>query len=248
MEKPDRREILSRVAAGTITPEEAAAQLDSIKAVHQSADTAIRKVQVVRRLGSLEIIGDASVRDAVAEGPHQARIDGDIMVFEAETADDWGGFFFGFGRNAGKEKLLIRLNPSLALDLQLQAGSCRVRGMEGPIRADVQAGSAVIEGIRGELNLSVQAGSVRASGRLDDGDSRIGCDAGSVSLQLEPGSSVRIKARASMGKVDLPGTAAINGIQEVTIGDGAGSLLIDSNMGSVRVTASTSPLSRASSR
>jgi len=237
MNKPDRREILSRVAAGTITPEEAASQLDSIKTADQSPDARIRKVQVVRRLGTLEIIGDASVRDAVAEGPHQARIDGDVMVFEAETTDDCGGFFFGLGRNVGKEKLLIRVNPSLALDVQLQAGNCRVRGVQGPIRADVQAGSAVIEGIRGELNLSVQAGSVRASGRLDDGDSRIGCDAGSVSLQLEPGSSVRIKARASMGKVDLPGAAAINGVQELTIGDGAGSLLIDTNMGSVKVTA-----------
>jgi hypothetical protein len=237
MSKPDRREILSRVAAGAITPEEAASQLNSISASEAQAEPGIRKIRVLRRLGTLEVVGDATVRDAVAEGPHRARLDGDVMVFESETADEWGGFFFGLGRNAGNEKLLIRCNPSMGLDLELQAGSCRVRGVEGPIRADVQAASAVIEGFRDGLNLTVQAGSVRASGQLKDGDSRIGCDAGSVNLHLEPGSSVRVKARASMGRVELPGAVAIRGAQEVTVGKGEGSLLIDTNMGSVRVTA-----------
>ena len=75
MSKADRREILSRVAAGTITPEEAASQLDAINADERQAESSIRTVRVVRQLGSFEIVGDPSVRDAVAEGPHHARID-----------------------------------------------------------------------------------------------------------------------------------------------------------------------------
>jgi autotransporter translocation and assembly factor TamB len=86
----------------------------------------------------------------------------------------------------------------------------------------------------------VQAGSVKASGRLAGGDSRITCDAGNVNLNLEPGSSVRIKAHTTIGKVELPGQVRINGrgiAEDVTIGDATGSLVIEANMGSVRVTA-----------
>lgn len=241
MSRADRREILSRVAAGTITPEDAAAQLDAINGSEADAEGAIRKVRVIRQLGSLEIVGDPTVRDAVAEGPHRARIDGDVMVFDSPTGDeDDGGFFFGIGPNLANQKLLLRVNPSLGLDLHLQAGSCRVRGVEGPIHADVQAGSATIEGFAKPFDFSVQAGSVKASGCCNEGESRIACDAGSVNLHLERGSGLRVKARAHMGKVVLPGDATVSGSrasQEIVIGDGGGSLVIDTSMGSVKVTA-----------
>jgi len=237
MNEADRRQILTRVAAGTISPEEGAHQLDSIKTGEEPADSGIRKVRIERQLGTVEIVGDPNVRDAVAEGPHQARIEGDVMIFSRHTTTEHGGFFFGVTGYAGPDKLLVRMNPALALELQMQAGSCRVRGIEGPIRADVQAGSATIDGFRGALNLSVQAGSVKASGRLDHDESRINCDAGSVTLNLEPGSSVRISARASMGKVELPGESAVSGggLRAATVGDGDGTLSIECHMGSVKV-------------
>jgi hypothetical protein len=197
-------------------------------------------VRVARHLGSVEIVGDPSVREAVAEGPHRARVEGDTMVFEPDPAIDEGSFMFGFGRNWASDKLLIRVNPAAALDLQIQAGNCRVRGVEGPIRADVQAGSATIDGFRSPLTLGVQAGSIRASGRLDEGESRISCDAGSVNLTLERGSSVRIVSRATMGKIELLGEtgASVNrGSHEATIGDGAALLNVTTNMGSVRISA-----------
>lgn len=238
MSKADRREILSRVAAGTITPEEAASQLDAINHTEE-AESTIRKVQIVRQLGVVEVVGDPSVREAVAEGPHNARIDGDVMVFEAEGSHEHEGFIFGLGRHFPEGKLLVRMNPTLELELRVQAGSCRVRGVEGNIRADVQASSATIDGFASPLNLSVQAGSLRATGRLDGGDSRIACDAGSVSLHLVRGSSVKIHARASMGKVELPGGPAVSGAvrsQEATVGGGSGSLTIETSMGNVKVT------------
>jgi hypothetical protein len=40
-----------------------------------------------------------------------------------------------------------------------------------------------------------------------------------------------------MGKVTLPGDAGARGAQEVIIGDGTASLKIETNMGSVKVTA-----------
>ena len=240
MSKVDRREILSRVAAGTISPEEAASQLDSLNRAEAAAEPTVRTVRVARHLGSVEIVGDPSVREAVAEGPHRARVEGDTMVFEPDPSIDEGTFMFGFGRNWASDKLLIRVNPAAGLDLQIQAGNCRVRGVEGPIRADVQAGSATIEGFRGPLTLGVQAGSIRASGRLQDGESTISCDAGSVNLAFERGSSVRIVSRATMGKVELLGDAgafANRGGHEATIGDGAALLNVTTNMGSVRISA-----------
>lgn len=240
MSKPGRREILSRVAAGTITPEDAAIELDRLNQAEAAAEPTVRTVRVVRHLGSVEIVGDPLVREAVAEGPHRAHVEGDTMVFEPELTDDEGSFLFAFGRSWSNDKLLIRVNPSAGLELQVQAGNCRVRGVEGPIRADVQAGSASIEGFRSPLTLAVQAGSIRASGRLDEGESRINCDAGSVNLTLERGSSVRIVSRATMGKVELPGVADVygnRGGQEATVGEGTALLNVTTNMGSLRITA-----------
>ncbi|TMD49515.1 MAG: hypothetical protein E6I86_03760 [Chloroflexi bacterium] len=241
MSKADRREILSRVAAGTISPEEAAAQLDAVAKDREDTEPRIRCVRVIKRLGAAEVIGDPNVRDAVADGQHRARIDGDVMIIEGETANEPGTFitrsWLGFPEHSSGDRLVVRVNPALELDLQVQAGSLRVNGVDGPIRADVQASSATIDGFRKPLDLKVQAGSIRANGRLDDGESRIACDAGSVNLHLERGSSVRVNARAHLGKITLPGEAGDRGAQDVTIGDGTASLVIETNMGSVRVTA-----------
>jgi hypothetical protein len=240
MREADRREILSRVANGTLTPEEAASQLDSLDADQRQPESSIRKVRIARQLGAFEIVGDPSVRDAVAEGHHHARIDGDVMVFEGWGSGGPGGFIFGFGRNLADDRLLVRMNPALALEVKVQAGDCRVRGIEGPIRADVQAGSATIDGFASAIDFSVRAGDLRATGRLDSGTSRIACQAGSVALHLERGSSVRIKARSSLGDIELPsGTTQVGetGAEELVVGDGAAALAIETTIGSVKVTA-----------
>lgn len=239
MGKLDRREILSRVASGTLSPEEAASQLDAVNAGERQAESSIRTVKVVRQLGSAEITGDSSVRDAVAEGPHHARVDGDVMEFEGGTSDEPGGFMFGFARNLASGELLVRMNPALGLDVKVLAGDCRVRGVQGPIRANVQAGSATIDGFASAVDFSVKAGELMASGRLDSGDSRIVCKGGSVTLHLERGSSVRIKARSSMGDIELPDRASQTspkGTADFVIGGGAASLAIETTMGSVKVT------------
>src|SRR5438270_3181413 len=156
MSKPDRRQILSRVAAGTITPEDAASQLDASAEDQKNSEPSIRRVQVIKRLGAAEIIGDSSIRDAVAEGLHRARIEGDTMIIEGQMREEWGSFVFGTPRNVGPDRLIVRINPSLRLELQIQAGNCRVSGVEGPIRADVQASSATFDGFSKPLDLTVQ--------------------------------------------------------------------------------------------
>ncbi|HEV2966934.1 MAG TPA: DUF4097 family beta strand repeat-containing protein [Candidatus Dormibacteraeota bacterium] len=257
-----QREILSQVAAGTLSAEEGAARLDSLGDTAGATASAVsptppaplpsgvvaRQVRIVSQFGSAEVFGDPSVAFATADGPHRARQEGDTMVIEHEPFDDMDSFSFGHGRHIAvngldvhRRKLTVRMNPDLALIASVQAGNVRVDGVHGPITGDVQAGNCKVAGFRGTLNLYVQAGNVSASGRLDGGASKVRCEMGSVKINLEKGSSVRIGARSTLGKVAIDGekaeraTAGSSG-REVIIGSGAGTLDVECTMGSVKVT------------
>ena len=249
-----RREILTQVAAGTITAEEGAARLESLDAPAPSAPvtaTAVRQVKVVSQLGSAEIVGDPSVAFAVADGPHRARQEGDVMTIEHQPIDSDDTFSFRHGgsrrivingSDIRRRQLTVRMNPDLALVANVQAGSVRVEGVHGSITSEVQAGNFIASDIRGPLNLVVQAGNVQASGRIDSGASKVRCEMGSVKINLEKGSSVRISTRTTLGKVAIEGAGTDRagiapGGREVTIGSGAGTLEVECTMGSVKVTA-----------
>jgi hypothetical protein len=218
---------------------------------------AAARIRVVAMIGTADIVGDPTVREAVADGPHVARRDGDALVVEG---NDYGfglpgmqGFIFNW---AGPERmqrmhrmhrlrrhrhgwsdlapLRVRVNPDLPLEVDAQAGRVRIRGVHAAIRANVQAGSTDIEDFRGPLDLGAQAGSITARGRLDGGASRIHCDAGSVRLYLERGSSVRVTAHSTLGKVVFNSADAR---MPWVVGGGEGTLEIESTMGSVKVKA-----------
>lgn len=240
-----QREILSQVAAGTITPEEGAARLEALESQtstegRPSAPAAptsgIRQVTVNSRFGNAEIIGDSSVAGAVAEGPHRARQDGDTIVIDQSPLSGDTGFEFvrPFGRISisgfdPHSKLTVRMNPALALRTRVQAGNLRIQGVKGPVTSDVQAGNCVVEGFAGPVNLSVAAGNIDASGRLDGGTSWIKCQMGEVKLRLDRTSNVRISARTTMGDVK------VEGVKDQVVGAGAGSLEISCTMGDVKV-------------
>lgn len=242
-----QREILNQVANGSISAEEGAARLQALESGVQPQVQApppppvppARAVRVVSQFGVTEVIGDPTIAFAVADGPHQARQEGDTMVIEHEPIEDPGSFFFGEGRRRRQRRLAVRMNPDLALLASVQAGTVRVEGLHGPITAEVQAGNCNVSGFRGPLNLSVQAGNVSASGRLDAGSSRIRCEMGAVKIGVEKSSSVRIAARTTMGKLSIYAgrehTSATSGTREVTIGSGAATLDIECTMGNVSV-------------
>jgi len=214
-------------------------------------------------LRGVQVIGDPTVREAVAEGPHIARHEGDAIVIESEPDEDWRDLR-EFGRSASfsfshwgpggvrmrarpsimNRNLVVRMNPDLPLEARVEAGSLPTRGVHGPITARVSAGSARLDDFASPLDIDVAAGSVKARGRLDYGESHIRCDAGSVKLQLERGSSVRIKTEAHLGSVtidDQEPSGRRSGILgsdagSATIGSGAGRLDIEVNLGSVKVT------------
>ncbi|HZQ83393.1 MAG TPA: hypothetical protein VFA83_01070, partial [Acidimicrobiales bacterium] len=214
-------------------------------------------------LRGVQVIGDPTVREAVAEGPHIARHEDGAIVIESEPDEDWRDLR-EFGRSASfsfshwgpggvrmrtrpsimNRNLVIRMNPDLPLEARVEAGSLTTRGVRGPIMARVSAGSARIDDFASPLDIDVAAGSVKARGRLDRGESHIRCDAGSVKLQLDRGSSVRISTEAHLGSVTIDDQepsgrrAGLLGSDagSATIGGGAGRLDIEVNLGSVKVT------------
>jgi hypothetical protein len=266
---PDRREILERVASGEISPEEADQLLRSLDGTPSPeapapTGTKIRTVKVTAGFGAIVVSADPTVAEAEIEGRHSASIDGDVLVIRGEQWTDdedapgpgaftihLGGrnrrkrFHLG-GLHIGGERtnLRIRMNPSLGLDARIDAGPMAINGILGPIRARSAAGPIALEGFEGPLDVSVNAGAVRASGRLTHGDSRIRSDAGAVRVELDPSSSVSIRAEAALGKVLVLGDDAPKrgrfgpGRQEATIGDGTGTLRVETAMGSIHVTTS----------
>jgi len=251
-----QREILSQVAAGQISAAEGAARLEALESppvavaaalppTQAAAPAAARLVNVSSVFASAEVVGDPSVDFAVAEGPHRARIEGDTLFIEQSPVGHGETFSFGDARHVinalgpQNRELIVRMNPSLALRVKVQAGNVRVEGVHGPITAEVQAGNCEVSDLRGPLNLSTRAGNISAAGRLELGASKIRCQMGEVKLNLEKGSSVRITARTTLGDVAIEGSGAIptpgKGGAEVIVGSGKATLECDCTMGSIRV-------------
>jgi hypothetical protein len=251
MDESERRQIIEAVARGELTPQEAAERFEEAETRSVAAQLppppprsgGVSAVRILSDFGDVRVFGDASVAGAVANGPHEATEEGSTLVIRTRWVDGGGWVFrdrhsrikVGDGQ---EERVDVRMNPRLPLDLRVRAGQVRIEGVEGPIKGEVQAGEVRIDGFRMPIGIDVAAGEVRARGRLDQGESYIRCKAGHVRLDLERGSSVRVRARATLGQVDLDEEShfAIAGrAQERVIGGGAGTLDIQSAVGQVEV-------------
>jgi hypothetical protein len=251
-----RRQIIAQVADGSLSPEDAAAKLEQLDGPASGAvgvadppgpAAPALTICVGVALGQVTVIGDASVREAVADGAHTARHDGDQLVIEGDPLKN-NGFTFGnskgwFKSHPWKEPLVVRMNPELALQVMVQGGRASVRGVTGTIKAEVHAGAIDLAGFESPIDIDVEAGSVKASGRLTRGSSRIKCDAGSVRLDLRPDSSLRVTAHSELGQVKLDGggwrtEAHPDSTSETAvIGAGEGTLAVEVNVGAVRLVA-----------
>ncbi|HZQ27943.1 MAG TPA: hypothetical protein VFA94_09600 [Acidimicrobiales bacterium] len=273
----ERRRILEQVAAGAISPEEAADLLAALDAGRQPPppppaqvapppgspppgaappgspppgaappgspppptpgdDTPVQRIRVRAAFRAVSVVGDSGVRTATVDGEHTASVEGDTLRIEGVVEPAAGFAFIRSGPAAARaamrasahniRPLVVRMNPSLALDSDVDAGTVTVVGVRGPIRARTSAGSVRIEDFESPLDLHVTAGSVVARGRLDHGSSRIECEAGKVSLRLTSDSSVEVRGRVNLGKLS---------IAEERIGAGAGLLDVVANLGAVEV-------------
>jgi hypothetical protein len=243
-ERGETSEILRKVARGDLSPEDAAALLADVgrrepAAVPATGHQAAARVRVIRSAGRAEIIGDTGVREVVVEGAHRIHRGGDTVVVEAVADEGSGGERsrrrrFAEGVGGHSDMIRVRMNPDLALQIEGQAGSVSIRNVRAPIVCDALAGSTSIEGFGSPIQVSLRAGSVRARGRLDHGHSRLSCEAGSILLHLEHGSSVRVAAPEAGPRVSVEGRQA-GGVW--VIGGGVGTLDLVARTGSIRVTA-----------
>lgn len=247
-----RRKILEAVAAGRMDPGDAANALADLDApaspdepdppsdelaervverrvlVHGGNDTQLRVVRVDATFRAVEIVGDPGVHEAVAEGPHRVRWEGDALVIDGATGLDDDDFdddedddrvefgewfrtrgprmhkvrFSSGGRGDYRPRpLRVRMNPDIGLEARVEAGPLKILRVHAPIKARVTAGPLVIEDFASPIDVRVAAGKVDATGRLDRGESTIDCDAGKVRLHLTHGSHARVTASATLGKV-----------------------------------------------
>lgn len=144
------------------------------------------------------------------------------------------------GRQRRSPALKVRVNPHLPLEAGIKAGAMSITGVTAPITAEADAASLQIKGFTGPLDAKVNAGKLEATGRIAEGASRIECNAGKIDLRLDPGSSVKITARAELSRVNLPGAETRSGgllgsEHEATVGGGAATLTMEVNVGSATV-------------
>lgn len=142
--------------------------------------------------------------------------------------------------SAAGSHLRVRVNPDMEVDVRIDAGPVQVIDVRGPIKARAAAGPLTVEGFEGPIDLGVNAGAIRAVGRLTFGESKISSDAGAVRVELDEDSSVHVTGDAALGKVAIDcdtseAATKFGSHSETTIGDGDGTLRIETAMGSIHV-------------
>lgn len=232
-----------------MSPEEAARAFDETHTEPEPGPTAKRKVKISAAARSVRVIGDPTVTEASVDGRHRAHhTSGTLHIDGTVKPNEDHGFSFdgpaGWHRQwqhwrQFTEPLVVRVHPAAALDIELSAGSLSVQDVTGPLTVVLAAGSARLDDVSGPLNIETRAGALRISGRIDADESRIRCEAGSVSLHLSEGSSVRIRAHAELGRVRVAGLGPTDSVfgasRQFTVGSGNGALDIDTTMGSIEI-------------
>jgi hypothetical protein len=263
MSDEERRALLEAVAAGEISPEEAARRLGSGDDASAPADgatttseaTEARRLRVDATGAALRIIGDPDISGVLVDGEHEIEeLDDATVVIRCHPlrnlvgagAFSGGGGFrihgagshrrIDFGSVAAGIRTTIRMNPHLPLAIDLNAGSVNARGVHGPIDVDVDAGAAHLRDVRGPITAAVNAGALTVEGKLDAGESSITCDMGATTVRLAPDSDVRVRAAVDLGRCEirLPHDSGHSG--DYVLGSGTASLRIKGSMSSVTVT------------
>lgn len=247
------RDVLDRVAAGEISPEEAQRLLAAMSRTPESAAEGppappVRKIVVRARGVRLVISGDAGVDSAVADGPHRVQRTGDVLTIHSDLrvgdeAEPPRSILTGWLSNAQRagSTLTVRVNPDLPLEVLNVAGSVEAHGMRAATSVGVEAGSARLHDGVGPVVLSVATGSADVEWQFQ-GQCSVRAELGSARLTAMPGSDVSIVASATMGTATIrlaDGTtlkATPEGHPPVLVGAGSGRLDATTRLGSLTVT------------
>ncbi|MGW0228710.1 hypothetical protein ACWDWO_10395 [Actinopolymorpha singaporensis] len=199
----------------------------------------------VRAVGRrVRIIGEPFVSTVAVDGPHVVRQEGDTLVVTSEG--EFGASLDGFTLmrtrslrdvqervfDLGRE-LSVRVNPSLAVEVEVTAGSVNAERIPSLEQVRVTGGSARVRDVEGPIDVLVQAGSAQVEGRIHRGKSRLRAESGSLQLRLLPGSSVRVRPDVQLGRVQWEPPGADR--DEHVIGSGDGQLDLEVVMGMATV-------------
>lgn len=247
----DLRSILDRVASGEITPDEGQRLLAASGRTPTTAAAAAPVERVALRVTGvkLTVLADPGVHTAVADGPHRVLHEGGTLVITSDlstgdyaTETPWSAFRTWV--NSGfrpAERIIVRVNPTLPLDVSLTAGSLRLSGQQAPVSVVVEAGATRLENGRGPLQVSTRTGSAEISWQFT-GSSAIAVELGSAAIRLLPGSDATVTVDSSVGAASVSGPEGSRGslpggaIAPFAVGEGHGSLAVNARLGSVDVT------------
>jgi hypothetical protein len=262
------RSLLEQVAAGQLDPAEAARLLDSpatpaappasepssVRVVPAPTPEQAPRADGIRRLlirataRSVRVVADPSVATVDVEGPHRTVREDDLLRIESDLAGPepgswsqespatWWRSFVQTG--ALGERLVVRVNPELAVEAEVTAGSLEVVGVTHGLRFRATAGSVKATGCAGPVDGVVQAGSAKLELR-PTGTSRVRCESGSVDLRLLPGSDVTVRTDLELGDLkvyDTDGTTSKPPSREpLVVGAGTATFDLEVVMGSIKV-------------
>jgi hypothetical protein len=227
-------------------------------------DEPITTVRLETSYRSVQVLTDPTVAQIHVQGKHSIQRVGPVLLVttsgpldddESSPGDSGrtptGGRFsfndlprtIAWARSWRDHQLTIRINPALAVELDVTGTDLKLSGLSAGLRAHLVASSLKVEKMRCEINIESISSSVKLTA-IPTGDSRIYCESSSVRLSLPSGADLTVSASNRMGRLSLPdqpvSTLPFEGeTSEVTIGAGHDRLTVEAVMSSVSVNTQT---------
>ena len=227
-------------------------------------DEPITAIRLKTSYRSVQVLTDPTVAQLHVQGKHSIQRTGStLVVTTAGPLDDdesapgdrgrtpTGGRFsfndlprtIAWARSWRDHQLTIRVNPALAVELDVTGTDLKLSGLTAGLRAHLVASSLKADKMRCEVNVESISSSVKLTA-IPTGASRIYCESSSVRLSLPAGADLTISASNRMGRLALPdlpvSTLPFEGeTSEVTIGAGRDRLTVEAVMSSVSVSTQT---------
>jgi hypothetical protein len=225
----------------------------SYRSVQVISDPAVAQIHVlgehsIRHVGSTLQVATAGPLDDEEGAAAAQRPDSSTSGGSTSGGSTSGRFSFSdlprtiaWARSWRDHQLTVRVNPALAVELDVTGADVKLTGFGSRVRAHLVASSLRADKLHCEFDIEGFSSSIKLTA-IPTGNSRLYCESSSVRLSLPTGSDVKITATNRMGRLVLPerppSTLPFEGeTSEVTIGEGRDQLRLEAVMSSVSVNA-----------
>lgn len=222
-------------------PPHAASKPPAPEAPSASAPQGTRWVSLQMLAGDLDVVVDDGLEEPAVEsdGPVDVIIERTNYGFKVSWDQPSGSFLDKVIGKLRSGNLSLRMPPGWGLDLAATAGDVDMVGVPY-LRGHLTAGDLDATGLKG-IDFTSRAGDIELEAELTSGTHRVNVTAGNVDLRIAPGSSVAIRADASIGDVSnkLLDTKTVSRSLgeslEGTYGGGAARLDVSVTTGSIKL-------------